>query len=157
MAMDPLSIIASAISIVQITEQIWTLLQQYSLAVKDAETDIHRLSVEILALRSIFEKIEDLKIEVGSAKLKTLDLLCKNGGLIQQCLCHLRDLASKLNSAQNQTPMRRVGWRALKWPFTTKDVNKKIAILERYKATFNLAISTDDTCVLCSLTSRLHC
>jgi ankyrin repeat domain-containing protein 50 len=143
--MDPLSATASAIAIIQITEQVWILLQQYILAVKDAKRDIERLGAEVLALHDVLEKVADLKNDSGFAELKTLDLLSKPGGLFHQCLDDLKELSAKLDRGHGPNAMKRVGWRALKWPFTNKEVDKRIVVLERYKTTFNLALSTDNT------------
>lgn len=153
--MDPFSATASAIAVIQIAEEVWTLLQNYTLAVKDARKDIQRLSAEVLALHGILERVEDLKNQPGSAQLKTLDLLANLGGPIAQCLGDLKDLASKLRPGHGPTAMNRAGWRALKWPFTSKDIDKKILFLERYKTTFTLALSTDNTCVFSPWTSCL--
>jgi hypothetical protein len=121
------------------------LFGSYISAAKDAKRDIERLSAEVLALRNILRKLEDLKQEPGSAKLKTLNLLNKPGGAMEKCLEELKELANRLDPGQGDSAMRRVGWRALKWPFSSKDVDKKILIMERYKTAFNLALTTDNT------------
>jgi hypothetical protein len=143
--MDPLSGVASIIAVIQIAEDILGLFGSYISAVKDAKRDIERLSAEVLALRNILRKLEDLKQEPGSAKLATLNLLNKPGGAVEKCLEELKELATRLDPGQGDSAMRRVGWRALKWPFSSKDVDKKILIMERYKTAFNLALTTDNT------------
>jgi hypothetical protein len=41
--------------------------------------------------------------------------------------------------------MSRVGFRALKWPFTSKQVDKIVSTLEGYQQTFMLALQVDQT------------
>jgi hypothetical protein len=147
--MDALSGIASAIAVIQIAEEVCTLLHDYASAVKDARKDIKRLRAEVLALHSILEKVEDLKNQ------KFLDLLAEPGGPIQQCHEDLKDLSAKLNPGHGPTTMKRVGWRAMKWPFESKDVDKKIEVLDRHKLTFTLAICAGNTCVLIPLNFAL--
>ena len=146
--MDPFSGVASAIAVIQISEEVCALLKEYISSVAHAKGDIRRLREEVLTLQSIFRMVEDLRDQPESGKLEVLDLLAKPGGLIQRCLEDLRDLASKLNPGDGPTAMRRVGVRALKWPFAIKDVESRILILERYKTIFNMALSAGNTYVL---------
>lgn len=39
--------------------------------------------------------------------------------------------------------MKRVGMRALKWPFSRSEVDRRIARLQGFKGTINLALVTD--------------
>jgi hypothetical protein len=41
--------------------------------------------------------------------------------------------------------MSRFGFRALKWPFTSKQVDKVVLNLEGYEQTFSLALQVDQT------------
>jgi hypothetical protein len=140
-----LSGIASAIAVIQIAEEICTLLKEYTSAVVEAKGDIHRLREEVLTLQSIFRVVENLQNQPGSGKLDVLKLLANPGGLMERCLEDLRDIAAKLKPGNGPTAMKRVGMRALKWPFTKGDIEKKIIVLERYKTIFSMALSAENT------------
>ncbi|KAH3955952.1 hypothetical protein HBI80_255840 [Parastagonospora nodorum] len=51
--------------------------------------------------------------------------------------------------------MSRFGFRALKWPFTSKQVNKVVLNLERHEQTFSLALQVDQTAVVFSIDQKL--
>lgn len=138
--MDGLSAAASVIAVVQIAEVVCSKLQQYIWAVKDAKKDIERLRDEILTLHDVLEKVDDLKYGPRSEAL-ALDILNKPDGPIEKCNYELVELLSRLDTGQGDTAMKRVGWRALKWPFNRKAVDKILESLEKYKATFNLALT----------------
>ena len=55
--MDPLSITASVIAIIQLTSQIYSSCQQYYSNVKSARKDIDRISNEINNLAAILKKL----------------------------------------------------------------------------------------------------
>ena len=55
----------------------------------------------------------------------------------------LEKLKRRLEPSNTRKAMSRLGVRALKWPFTSKEVEKIVADLERYKQTFSLALQVD--------------
>jgi hypothetical protein len=89
--------------------------------------------------------VADLANAPNAANVSTLGLLNQPDGPVQQCLTELIKLAAKLNPGQGKDTMKQFGLRALKWPFSSKDVDKAIATIERHKATFNLALAADQT------------
>jgi hypothetical protein len=142
-AMDGLSAAASVIAVVQVSRQVFDLCRTYYSEVKDARTDIQRLCDEVMSLQNVLTSVTHL----ASAKLPILDLLNQPDGPVQQCLTELIALAAKLNSGQGKDKMRQFGLRALKWPFSSKDVDKAITAIGRHKTTFTLALTADQTYV----------
>jgi hypothetical protein len=61
---------------------------------------------------------------------------------LEQCLRELGGLKSELESGK---AMSRFGVRALKWPFTSKQVEKIVSSLEGHEHTFTLAFQIDQT------------
>jgi hypothetical protein len=57
----------------------------------------------------------------------------------------LQGLKDKLEPSRGRRAMQRVGVRALKWPFTSKQVEKMVINLEQYEHTFSLALQIDQT------------
>ena len=142
--MDPLSAATSVIAVVQISGQVFGLCWEYYSEVKDAKEDIKRLRDEVKSLQDVVTKVADL-VDAPTAKPSVMDLLSQPDGPVQQCLTELIKLAAKLNPGQGKDTMKRFGLRALKWPFSSKDVDKAITTIERHKATFNLALTADQT------------
>jgi len=142
--MDGISAAASIIAVIQISGQVINLCQTYYSEVRDAKMDIRRLSEEITSLQAVLTKVADLANAPNAAKLSALGLLNQPGGPAQQCLKELIALAAKLNLGQGKE-MKQFGLRALKWPFSSKDVDKFVTTIERHKTTFNLALAADQT------------
>lgn len=143
--MDPVSAAASVIAVVQISAQIFDLCLTYYSEVKDARTDIKRLRDEIMSLQSVLTQIADLADARGTTELSNLDLLNQPDGPVQQCRAELMALAAKLNSGQGKDKMRQFGLRALRWPFSRKDVDKTLLAIRRQKEIFTLALTADTT------------
>ncbi|TVY35584.1 hypothetical protein LSUB1_G005613 [Lachnellula subtilissima] len=143
--MDGLSAAASVVALVQISGQIYNLCQTYYSGVKSAREDIRRLRNEVTSLQDVLNGVADLADSPASAKLAVLDLLNQPGGLVQQCRTELAGLITKLVDGQGDGTMKSLGLRALKWPFTKKDVDATVSIVGRQKALFHLALTTDIT------------
>jgi hypothetical protein len=146
--MDGISAAASIIAVIQIAEEVYKKLSDYVFAVKDAREDIERLKNEVLALLDVLEKVADLKKEVEQdlnlPRRSNLNLLNNLEKPVNECQAELKGLSAKLNPGQEATAMKRFGRRALQWPFTRKDADKKIEALESYKGTFTLALTMDN-------------
>jgi hypothetical protein len=54
-------------------------------------------------------------------------------------------MEAKLNPGKSRKIMSRIGLRALKWPFTSKQVDKIVSTLEGYEQAFTLALQVDQT------------
>ena len=138
--MDGLSVAASLVAVVQLSAQVFSLCQEYYIGVKQSRDEIQRLSNEVLAIHEILEKISDLLEGPNATKFATLALLDKKNGPAQQCAAQLQEIKAQLEPHEG---MRKLGWRALKWPLKSDHVNKIVLSLERYKSTFTLALTTD--------------
>jgi ankyrin repeat domain-containing protein 50 len=143
--MDGLSAAASVITVVQISSQVFDLCRTYYLEVKEARKDIQRLRDKVTSLQDVLANVADLADAPGSAKLSILNLLNQPDGPVQQCRRDLVGLAEKLDPGQGKDRMKNYRLRALKWPFSSKDVDKAITAIERHKATFHLALTADQT------------
>ena len=138
--MDGVSAAASLIAVIQLSAQVFSLCQEYYIGVKQARDDIKRLSNEVLAIHEILEKIADLPDGQDAAQFTTLTLLDKENGPAQQCAAQLEEVKRQLEPNEG---MRKVGWRALKWPLKGDRVNSTVLALEKYKSAFTLALATD--------------
>ncbi|KAF5851816.1 hypothetical protein GGP41_000555 [Bipolaris sorokiniana] len=150
--MDGLSGAASVIAVVDISTKIASLCYQYSVAVKDAKDDIERVRRKVSDITHILEKIKQLFDGQDKTRLSTTKGLSNS---LKQCLEELKSLEAKLDPGKTRKTMSRFGFRALKWPFTSKQVDKVILNLEGYEQTFSLALQVDQTVVVFNIDQKL--
>jgi hypothetical protein len=137
--MDGLSGAASVIAVIDMSAKITVLCFQYSVAAKDAKNDIERIKKKVGDIKRVLEGIKKLLDGPHQTRLSTTHDLFLS---LEQCLRELGGLKSELESSK---AMSRFGARALKWPFTSKRVEKIVSSLEGHEHTFTLALQVDQT------------
>ncbi|KAI9776915.1 MAG: hypothetical protein M1839_009157, partial [Geoglossum umbratile] len=150
--MDGLSGAASIIAVVNLSATIASRCLQYSIAVKNAKEDIRSLQREVSRIRDVLGGAEELLGGPGELRLLTSQKL---SDLLQECFVQLEELNRRLELSNTRKAMSRFGVRALKWPFTSKEVEKIIADLEGYKRTFSLALQVDQTGLMLKLDQKI--
>jgi hypothetical protein len=138
--MDGLSGAASVIAVIDISAKIIAACYQYSKAVRDAMDDIGRVQRKVGDITYILKKIERLFDSQDKTQLSTTHGLLDS---LSQCLQELKDIELKLDPGKTRKTMNRIGLRALKWPFTSKQVVKIVSSLEGYEQSFSLALQAD--------------
>lgn len=141
-AMDVVSAAASVVALVQISAKVASLCAEYYSQVKSAQNDIHRFQREVGALIEVLQNLQELAQKPGAEKLFTSNALDEP---IQLCLSDLRRFKEELEPGKGRKAISRYGIRALKWPFESKELEKAIGVLERYKSTFRTALNIDQT------------
>lgn len=139
--MDGVSIAASVIAVVQISAQIFDFCRIYYLNVKDARNDIQRLRNEIASLQDVLVSVVDLANVRSSTSMHTLDLVNKEDGPLKQCQLELTALAARLSL--DESSKLKLGLRTMKWPLSSKEVDRTLVAIGRYKSSFILALTTD--------------
>ncbi|KAL9118750.1 MAG: hypothetical protein Q9187_004699 [Circinaria calcarea] len=139
--MDPLSIVASFITIIDISSKIITICYRYRGAVKNAPRDLLRVQNEVTSFRSIVERLHQLVIEDPQSQgLPTLEKQTGPDGPLTQCLVELESLKKRLEPEK--------GWRAaskaLMWPLREGDAIKSLDFIGRVKQTLQLALLADN-------------
>ncbi|KAJ6201907.1 vegetative incompatibility protein HET-E-1 [Bipolaris maydis] len=150
--MDGLSGAASVIAVIDISAKIASLCVQYSMAVKDAKGDIERVQRKVSDINHVLKKIKQLLDSQDKTRLSATQGLLDS---LEQCLNELESLGVKLEPGKTRKTISRFGLRALKWPFTSKEVDKIVLNLERYEQTFGLALQIDQTAVVFSIDQKL--
>lgn len=134
------------IAVIDISAKVATLCYQYSVKVKDAKDDIERLQRKVNDTKNVLEKLQQLLDKQGQSQLPTIRTLNDSP---QKCFQELTELEGTLRTnlepSGHRKAMRRFGFRALKWPFTSKEVEKTVQNLEKYEHTFSLALQVDQT------------
>lgn len=140
--MDGISAAASIIAIVDISVKIASLCYQYSAAVKEAKSDIEHVQRKVSDIAGVLGKVGQLLDGRDKARLSTSYELCSS---LNNCLQELKGIKEKLEPGRTHRTMSRFGVRALKWPFTSKQIDKIISSLEGFEQTFTLALQVDQT------------
>jgi uncharacterized coiled-coil DUF342 family protein len=140
--MDGLSGAASVIAVIDISAKIVSLCFRYSIAVKEAKDDIERVQRKLSDITHILEQIKQLLDSQDETRLPTTQGLFSS---LAQCLAELEGLQVELEPGKTRKTMSRIGFRTLKWPFTSKQVDKIVSNLEGYEQTFSLALQIDQT------------
>jgi hypothetical protein len=140
--MDGLSGAASVIAVIDLSAKITALCFQYSIAVKDAKNDIERIQKKVGDIKHILESIKKLLDGPHKAQLSTTHGVFKS---LKQCLQQLEQLKEQLEPGKTRKAMSRFGVRALKWPFTSKQIENTVSSLEGYERSFTLALQVDQT------------
>ena len=142
--MEGLGVAASLIAVVDLSAKVAQWLIQYSLEVKDAKGDILRLHSEVKNLEKVVNHVQHLVTRPDCAKLSASEKLVD---AVNDCSMQLNILEEELDPGKTRKVMRRLGIRALKWPFKSRQVDKVIRELERCKGTISLALQVDQTYV----------
>ncbi|KAF8249250.1 hypothetical protein K440DRAFT_598963 [Wilcoxina mikolae CBS 423.85] len=151
--MDPLSVTASIIAVLQATNAIISVCYDYSTSVKGSSTELSRVTEEVKSLRNVLEAVAQLAQKAESAdptagsQLPTLKSFCEpDVGQLAVCLVELNALKDKLAppdwSGQEGSKRRRLV-QALGWPLKEGETKKTLENIERFKATLNLALTVD--------------
>lgn len=136
--MDPGTILAA----VTTSATVITLISRYYSGVKNAREDVKRFSTSVEEIHDVLQKVQALARGPEAARLPVSDPAVT---AIEHSLREITELEDQLNPKMGGKMMRRVGFRALKWPFTSKQMDEYITKLERRKAMLNLALNADQT------------
>lgn len=153
--MDPLSITASVITVLQAAEAVISICCDYRSAVKGSSWELSRVLEEVRALRNVLRTLEELADKAESpssdarSRLPALKSLCDpDTGILNKCRTELNNLTTKLTPPEWIGPSgskRRGLVQALTWPLRKEDTEKALAGIERFKSTINVVVATDQT------------
>ncbi len=141
--MEAVGSAASIIAVIELSAKVASLCFQYSSAVKNARSDVERLQAELEGLKTTLQGAQRLLESPNGKRLQTSQGL-RNGliGYSSQ-LSQLRSrLEEKLNPGSAR--MSRFGFRALKWPFESKEIDSIIKNLERFRDTLSAGLAVDE-------------
>ncbi|KAL9005217.1 MAG: hypothetical protein Q9188_001977 [Gyalolechia gomerana] len=119
---------ASIVAVLEVTAKIGELCGSYVHEVRQAQNDIERLRSKVLALEAVLVRLQKLPPSEIDATA------------ILDCCEYLDPVKKRLESKTEHSTMRRMGFRALKWPFTSKDVGAQVQKIEEYLSIFNTIV-----------------
>jgi hypothetical protein len=142
--MDPLSITASIIAVIQLTGSVISAAYNYRNGVRNAPEDAVRIIEDLTELSQILEKLLKL-IEkdrsTGSTQLTSVNTLIGSDGPLETCRKSLTELKSKLRPENGWRAVRK----ALTWPLKQDYIRQTLDEIAKAKATIDLALSVDQT------------
>jgi hypothetical protein len=148
--MDPLSIIASSIAIIQVADRLVSICKSYLKSVKDAPNDLRIIIIEVGSVRCILELIRDLvpeDSEDNNDMSFRLQNLRGEDGPVEGCKKALIALSSLVpDPAVQSTHQKRrklFSLTTLAWPLKEGKARKLLQDIGRYKATMSLALTTE--------------
>ena len=150
--MDPLSVTATIITVLQVANRVVSICYDYSCAIKNSSWELPRVTEEVKGLRNVLETLERLAREAENGdpaaeiQLPTLRLLCNPEGPLAVCLGELEALRKELdppNRSDQFGSKRRAFVKVVSWPLREKDTRRILENIGRLKAILNLALTVD--------------
>ena len=139
---EGLGVAASAIAVIELTAKVASLCLDYSNSVKGARDDIDRLRAETLKLQHASQSVKELLDGPHGARLQATQQLKTT---LAESQLRLEQLEKELTPNPLSKRMKRFGFRALKWPFKSQDVEKAIQNLMGFEQTISLSLQVDQT------------
>jgi hypothetical protein len=153
--MDPLSITAGIIAVLQATCSLLSVCYDFRAAVRKAPSSLHRVIEEIRDLRNILESLQRISDDIYSPgktnpEIKvSFERLCESDkGPLATCLQELAALEAKIIPASyvgSSVSQRKALIRILGWRLRDREVKASLERLERCKKTLSLAITADQS------------
>lgn len=141
--MDPLSITASVITIVQLATKITSACKDYIAGVKDAPTDLSSILIEVGSVKCVLETLELRYKTWGIGK----ELTSKEGPLegCKQALMGMEKLLPPVRQQASDGKRRKLAetYATLAWPLKEGKARKLLEDLARHKSTISLMLTTE--------------
>jgi uncharacterized phage infection (PIP) family protein YhgE len=142
--MEAVGSAASIIAVIELSAKVASLCLQYSSAVKNARSNVERLQGELERLTTTLQGAQQLLESPNGKRLQTSQGM-RDG--LSDCSSQLTQLQSrlekKLNPGSARKAMSRIGFRAIKWPFESKEIDSIIKNLEQHRDTLSVALAVD--------------
>jgi Fungal N-terminal domain of STAND proteins len=148
--MDPLSVTAGVIAIVQIVDRITSTCRAYITAVKDAPRDLRTIVIEVESIKCILGILELLAHGNDGDTPAILEKLNGPNGPLAGCMGVLAALDSLFpeTSANTEGGKRRktlMSLAHLAWPFKADKARKYLEDLAIYKSTISLTLTSESS------------
>jgi hypothetical protein len=164
--MDPLSVTASVIAVLQAANSVISVCYDFRAAINSQPWALTRITNSVNELRLILGRLEqvanesELKYDESStARLSTLEALCQDGGTIKNCYEDLATLEQKLGPrvwAGKESSKRKALIQSIGWQFKGKEAEEALRRLESYKSTLNMAITMDQATFIQAISKSME-
>ncbi|KAK0755586.1 hypothetical protein N5P37_011828, partial [Trichoderma harzianum] len=145
---DGISAASSVIAVADLSAKVVALCSQYSKAVLNAGADVERLQSQVRHLDATLRHARHL---IKGPNSRPLVASREAANSLQECKAELDRLQTRLKPDPKRKAMHRFGLRALKWPFSSQEIEAIVTRLESYQHTISLGLEhiklrmTEDT------------
>ncbi|KAL7763984.1 hypothetical protein ACKLNR_005129 [Fusarium oxysporum f. sp. zingiberi] len=150
--MEALGAAVNILSAIDLSAKVGLLCLDYAKAVKNAQTEIAQLHREAVELEKALTDMQSLLEGADKEKLKSSQRL---NGALKDSVMQLQMLEKRLHPSTSRKAMSRIGLRALKWPFESKEIDLFITNLRKNKDIILLTLQVDQTALLLEVNSGL--
>ena len=147
---EVLGVVASVVTVVQVTDRIIGACKFYISSVRDAPSDLRAILLEVSALKTVFENLKFLNL-CDHSNSPMPNSLCGTDGPIEGCLRSLNELVELFppdeTHIEGQGHLKRRKLKSimvsLAWPLKETRARKLLGDILRYKSTITLILTTD--------------
>jgi hypothetical protein len=147
--MDPLSITASVLAIIEVADKIISVCKSYISTVRDAPIDLRTILIEVGGVKCVLEALEVLlHAEDRDMNSTILQKLGDDGSALEGCNQALKALetlfpAQVEQSTQGKRRKMTASLQNLAWPFKEGKARKLLEDIQRHKTTISLMLTTE--------------
>lgn len=145
--MDGISVAASVIAVIQITQSVGLFLRDLYRDIRDARTEIEQLYDSVVSLEIIAKGLDDLLKRRG-VEMMNKSLLEDPQGPLKKALSEVKAVKEKLDAQVVNSRFEKIALsvkesvkRSLKWPFKKEEVLDIVARLDNRRS--NLLLDVD--------------
>lgn len=153
--MDPLSVAASIIAVLQAANAIISICYDFKALIKDAPWTLTHIIAQVKDLRNVLETLDRLAEPSDDSdsltkRRRSFEILCDpQTGPLVTCLRELKSLEALIQSrsGSKQGSKARALVQAMGWQLKEKEVRLSLERIECCKSTLHLAITVDEAYV----------
>ena len=151
--MDPLSAIASVITIYELASTVSSLCFRYSHGVRGADRDADLVINEIDTFQKYLRTLKEILATEGAAtadldRLQNLnEIIDGESAALRKCESNLEGLKTKLVKVQTQGNFRGAVHR-LSWPLKQEEVRKTLDTLRKFAEAVDRAVNLDNNAII---------
>ncbi|KAK6221742.1 NWD2 protein [Colletotrichum tabaci] len=154
--MEALGVAANVIAVVDLSAKVGGLCGEYIREAWNANDDIRKFKAGAESLQQVLEDIKNLLASNSSNEYLRQQLAASNRlyHKLLECQAELGALVARLDPGKNPSRLKRLG-KALKWPFSSKEVAQAMEALVRWKTLFSTAMQTDQLNIALRLDEKI--
>ena len=140
--MDGLSLVASIIAVIQLSDRVIGLCCQFIGHVRGAEREVGQMITTITGLKGFLEFLSKfVDDDINRDRLPQLNSICRPNGPLDLCTSLLKNMESKMQPKRDYHGILK----AITWPWKWKDIGEALDVIEKQKTLMMLAMQGDTT------------
>lgn len=156
--MDPLSVVANVVTVLQVANSIISVCYEVRSALKQTPWSLTQLIDEVRDLRNVLETLEntcgklDSSNDLDATRVRSFELLCEpETGPLARCYQELSNLEKTITSSKRNVgkpkpfSKARAFTQVMGWQLKENEAKSSLERIERCKNTILLALTADET------------